>query len=122
MFHDVTLPAGNGTTQIDHIIVSIYGVFVLETKNMTGWIFGSERNKTWTQIIYKKKQAFQNPIHQNYKHVKTLQAFLDLPDEAFFSLVNFVGDCEFKTEMPKNVTKGRDFIDFIRDQQQHLLS
>lgn len=46
IFHDVTLPAGNGTTQIDHIIVSIYGIFVLETKNMTGWIFGSERNKT----------------------------------------------------------------------------
>lgn len=47
---------------------------------------------------------------------------MELPDEAFFSLVNFVGDCEFKTEMPKNVTKGRAFIDFIRNQQQQLLN
>jgi hypothetical protein len=41
--HNVTLRTRDGTTQIDHVIVSPYGVFVIETKNMRGWIFGSEQ-------------------------------------------------------------------------------
>jgi hypothetical protein len=47
--HNVILPARIGTTQIDHVVVSIYGLFVIETKNMDGWIFGSAEQQTWTQ-------------------------------------------------------------------------
>jgi restriction system protein len=64
LMKNVTLPTEDGTTQIDHIIVSIYGVFVVETKNMKGWIFGSPNQKMWTQQIYKHKNKFQNPLHQ----------------------------------------------------------
>ena len=75
-FHNVTLPDGTGTTQVDHIYVSRFGVFVVETKNMAGWIFGDAKQRQWTQTIYRKKTRFQNPIHQNYKHLKTLEALL----------------------------------------------
>jgi hypothetical protein len=74
LIKNVTLPTDNGSTQIDHIIVSVYGIFVVETKNMKGWIFGSPNQKTWTQKIYKLSSKFQNPLHQNYKHVKELQS------------------------------------------------
>ena len=47
-YHNVTLPTVGGTTQIDHVFVSVLGVFVVETKNMAGWIFGSERDREWT--------------------------------------------------------------------------
>ena len=47
--HNVTLPTPDGTTQIDHIFVSEFGVFVVETKNMKGWIFGGENQAQWTQ-------------------------------------------------------------------------
>jgi len=63
LIKNVTLPAKNGTTQIDHIIVSKYGIFVIETKNMKGWIFGNQKQKTWTQKIYKHTNTFQNPLH-----------------------------------------------------------
>jgi hypothetical protein len=53
--HNVILPARNGTTQIDHVVVSIYGLFVIETKNMEGWIFGSAQQETCTQQFFKKK-------------------------------------------------------------------
>ncbi|MDH5510892.1 MAG: NERD domain-containing protein [Nitrospinota bacterium] len=66
LIHNVTLPTEDGTTQIDHIIVSRYGIFVVETKNMRGWIFGSKEQKLWTQMIYKHKNTFQNPLHQNF--------------------------------------------------------
>ena len=74
-FHNVTLPTPDGTTQIDHIFVSPYGIFVVETKNMKGWIFGSEKQSQWTQKIFKQTFKFQNPLRQNYKHVKALEAY-----------------------------------------------
>lgn len=122
LIKNVTLPTEDGSIQIDHIIVSIYGIFVVETKNMKGWIFGSSNQKTWTQKIYKHSSKFQNPLHQNYKHVKTLQSILDATDEQIFSLVVFVGDSSFKTEMPENVTYGSGYIRFIKSKVQSVLS
>jgi hypothetical protein len=87
---------------------------VVETKNMKGWIFGSEHDAAWTQQIYRKKVRFQNPLRQNYKHVKALESALELPAEAFHSVVSFVGECTFKTEMPPNVTQGRAWAAHVR--------
>ena len=52
-FHDIIIPSSHGTTQIDHILVSPFGIFVVETKNYKGWIYGSEDQSTWIQVIYK---------------------------------------------------------------------
>ncbi len=120
--NNVTLPAENGTTQIDHIIVSVYGVFVVETKNMKGWIFGSADQNTWTQKIYRYANKFQNPLRQNHKHVKTLQSILGLNDNQIHAVVAFVGDSTFKTAMPENVTYGSGFIRFIKSKMQQVLS
>lgn len=122
LIKDVTLPTDDGTTQIDHIIVSRYGVFVIETKNMKGWIFGSANQRTWTQKIYKHTNKFQNPLHQNYKHVKTLEALLDIPASAIHSLVVFVGDSTFKTDMPDNVTYAGGYIRHIKSRREVVLS
>ena len=122
LIKNVTLPTEDGTTQIDHIIVSRYGVFVLETKNMKGWIFGSPYQKTWTQKIYKHSTKFQNPLHQNYKHVKSLETLLGLNDQQVHSLVVFVGDSTFKTEMPENVTYGYGYVRYIEAKRHLVLS
>lgn len=119
---NVILSTDGGTTQIDHIIVSVFGVFVAETKNMKGWIFGNESENTWTQKIYKHSNKFQNPLRQNYKHVKTLQELLGLKDTQIHSLIVFSGDSTFKTEMPNNVTHGGGYISFIKSKKQHVLS
>ncbi len=72
-FHEVTLRAPDGTTQIDHIFVLRYGVFVVETKNMSGWIFGNERDRQWTQRFRNgHKTRLQNPLRQNYRHTKAV--------------------------------------------------
>jgi len=104
-FHDLYLPRpdGKGTTQLDHVVVSPFGIFVIETKNYRGWIFGSEKQRQWTQQIYKRKERFQNPLHQNHLHVRALMDFLQLPEPAFHSVILFIGDCQFKTPMPPNV-------------------
>jgi len=122
LIKNVTFPTEDGTTQIDHVIVSPYGIFLIETKNMKGWIFGSSHQKTWTQKIYRESFKFQNPIHQNYKHVKTLQSFLKLNDSQVHSLVVFVGDSTFKTEMPENVTYPRGGLQFIKNKTEVVFS
>lgn len=121
--HNVTLPtADGGSTQIDHLIFSPYGLFVLETKNYQGWIFGTEKQREWTQQIFRKRSRFQNPLRQNYKHVKTLQSLLDIAPEHLHSVIAFVGDCEFKTEMPAHVTRGLGFVDHIQSFTQPVWS
>jgi len=106
-FHDVIIQSKNGTTQIDHVLLSRYGIFVVETKNYKGWIFGGERQRTWTQSLYGKKRQFQNPLHQNYKHTKALSECLQVDHNKIHSIVFFIGDAELKTRFPPNVmTRG----------------
>ncbi len=121
LMKNVTLPTEDGSTQIDHIIVSRFGVFVIETKNMKGWIFGGAHQKQWTQKIYRHSNRFQNPLLQNYKHVKTLEALLELEQHQIHSVVVFVGDSTFKTPMPDNVTYGKGYIQFIRSKTDLVL-
>ena len=120
--HNVTLNTLDGTTQIDHVFLSRYGVFVLETKNMTGWIFGSEKQAQWTQNIYKRTFKFQNPLRQNYKHLKALEATLAIDPAHLHSVITFVGGSTFKTAMPPNVTKGIGFVRYIRSFREPVFS
>ncbi len=126
-YHDVTLTTAVGnTTQIDHVFVSVFGIFVVETKNKGGWIFGSERGREWTQTFPNgQKYKFQNPLRQNYGHVKAIQEVLngmDLPGGIVKSVVVFVGDAEFKTEMPENVTLGFGAAEYIRSFKSQVLT
>ena len=91
VIHNITLQNTQGkTTQIDHIIVSIYGIFVVETKNYQGWIYGNEIDRQWTQVIYQKRQQFYNPIKQNQGHIKALKDMLhEYKNTPFISIINF---------------------------------
>lgn len=87
------------TTQIDHVVVSVYGLFVVETKNYKGQIYGSEKSQQWTQNIYGHKYKFMNPVHQNYAHIKALEAILtenDFAETPIYSVIAFPGDTELK--------------------------
>jgi hypothetical protein len=121
-FSDVTIPVGDGTTQIDHVYVSPFGIFVIETKNFSGWIFGHKDQAQWMQIIYKKKYKFQNPLRQNYKHIKSLESGLGLPINTFKSVVVFTGDCTFKTKMPGEICTRSNLIDYMRSFETRILS
>lgn len=112
-FQNVTLPTEGGTTQIDHIYVSEFGIFMVETKNYKGWIYGKVGDAKWTQNIYGTKHFFQNPLRQNYKHIKTLENLLNLPNDIFQSIIVFSGDCELKSNFPPNVCHLGNFADYI---------
>jgi len=75
--NDIIIQNGNATAQIDHIIVSPYGIFVIENKDYTGWIYGQEQAYHWTQNIYGHKYQLYNPIFQNDSHIKALKKYLE---------------------------------------------
>jgi len=115
---DLTLPARGGTTQIDHIVLSRNGIFVIETKNMSGWIFGDATQPRWTQVLYDHKSQFQNPLRQNYKHVKVVQDLLGIETNQLHNVVVFAGSAEPKTDMPANVLwDTHELSDYIRSMQ-----
>jgi hypothetical protein len=118
---DVIIYTSSGTTQIDHIIVSKYGVFVVETKNINGWMFGNAQDDQWTQSIFGNKSRFQNPLKQNYRHIKSLSEFLNIDDSLLHSVVFFIGDCTFKTPMPPNVINS-GIVPYIREFKQVILT
>ena len=123
LLNNVTLPAADGTTQIDHVLVSRYGVFVIETKDYGGWIFGDAKSPQWTQMFYKKKFRFQNPLHQNYKHIKVVRALLDfLPENQVDGAVIFTGDAEFKTNRPEGVFTIAEFVEGLSALKSEIIT
>jgi len=120
---DLILPTERGTTQIDHVVVSLYGVFVIEVKNYKGWIFGSETASQWTQNIYGKKNRFMNPIHQNYAHVKAIETLLsqEYPTLPIFPIVAFSSDATLKFETNGKVVTFRRLARTIRSHQDNVL-
>jgi restriction system protein len=122
IFNDVLLATQDGTTQIDHVLLTSKGLFVIETKNMKGWIFGTAHQKRWTQQIYRHKSSFQNPLHQNYKHTQTLMALLGLDSSVVHSIVVFIGGVQFKTPMPTNVIGRHKLASYINGSQETVFT
>ena len=123
VLNNVYLPQSDGTTaQIDHIVVSRYGVFVIETKNYSGWIFGNADDAEWTQTFYRKRSTFQNPLRQNDAHVFALVTNLRIDKSYFHNVVALTDTCEFMTMRPENVTSTRWIVEFILSFDEPLMT
>lgn len=86
---DLLLPDGKGGyTQIDHVVISRFGLFVIETKNWSGWVFGGEKDPYWT-LSYpgRRKVRMLNPLHQNALHVRVIRELLQMPPQHCHNLV-----------------------------------
>lgn len=122
ILHDIMLPTDDGaTTQIDHIVVSEWGIFVIETKTYSGWIFGDAKSPQWTVSHFKRKDRFQNPLRQNYKHLATLAECLGIAEGYFKTIVAFSGESTFKTPMPPEVMHFGNVPDYIRGQSAQAI-
>lgn len=85
------------TTEIDVLAVSSKGIYVFEMKNFSGYIYGSEKDVHWTQVLNRRtKNSFYNPLKQNYAHVKAVQNYLGLSNEKIIPVVVFSNKCSLK--------------------------
>ena len=119
VFSNVIVPRASGptsTSEIDVVMLHEKGVFVIESKNYSGWIFGSADQRNWTVTLNSNsKERFFNPIKQNRSHVKALSDYLGLEEEAFSSYVVFSERCELKKVPP-------DTAEYVICRRHHLLS
>jgi len=123
LMNHITLRVNDGTTQVDHVLVSKFGVFVIETKDYKGWLFANENQEKWTQVLFYWKFRFQNPKIQNRRHVWAVQRLLDfLPPDAIKSAVVFTGDAAFKTDIPRGVFRIPEFIGYVRGHTDEVMS
>jgi restriction system protein len=119
-FHNIVIPTDRGTTEVDHLIVSRFGVFVVELKDRSGWIFGSHAEPFWTSVHFKQRFRFQNPLHQNYGHIKALEALLGVDPSVLRGIVVFRGSFRFKTPVPDGVFLHR-YRSWVASHQDVLL-
>jgi predicted RNA-binding Zn-ribbon protein involved in translation (DUF1610 family) len=97
ILRNVYIPKDNGeTSEIDVLYITQKGIFVFESKNYSGWVFGDERSNYWTVMLpNKEKNRLYNPIKQNRTHIKWLDHYLggNIP---LFSIIVFSERCELK--------------------------
>ena len=94
---NIYVPTQGKTTEIDLLMIHEKGIFVFESKNYSGWIFGSADQLNWTQSLQNgDKNKFYNPIRQNRTHIKALAAFLEKPVSEFVSYIVFSERCTLK--------------------------
>lgn len=99
ILRNVYLPKGEGseeTSEVDVIFITQKGIFVFESKNYSGWIFGNERDTLWTATLANgDRNKFYNPILQNKTHIKWMREFVGdkIP---LFSIIVFSERCELK--------------------------
>ena len=110
ILNDIMIKSSKGTHQIDYIIISKYGIFVVEMKNYYGLITGEEHQNKWIQHLGKNKYYFNNPIHQNYGHIKALEELLNFSEDKFISIICISNQAKIKVKA-KNVTQ----LDFVND-------
>ena len=88
------------TTEIDLVAITEKGIFVIESKNYGGWIFGDAQSKQWMQVFKHERHQFYNPVMQNESHVRKLASYLDISTNCVFSYIVFSDRCEFKQLPP----------------------
>ena len=126
ILNDLLLPSnGNlNMTQLDHVVISNYGIFCIETKSYKGWIFGNANDKYWTQVIYKHKERFYNPLRQNYAHTKAVEELIKskYPKAQILSFVAFPIAGKLKISGTDLVGYPRDIIRKIENYKTQIFT
>lgn len=115
LMKNILLKTNSGSTELDHVVVSMYGIFVIETKNYSGTVIGEDGYKNWKH--YDRggtERSFYNPIKQNAGHIGTLKRAINLNDDAFISVVVFAGSAELKIKSKTDVVQIKDLSKTIK--------
>lgn len=120
ILNDIMLSDDKGTHQIDHLVLSMYGIFVIEMKNYYGLIKGKEYDNKWCQYLGKNKNYFINPIHQNYGHIKSLLNLVNVSEDKIFSIVCFSNQAKLDVKC-KNVIQVDYLFDTIFDYKKEII-
>ncbi len=118
---DVAFETQEGTVRIDHVVLSPYGVFVIQAMAESGEISGKAFAPDWTRTSGGKTATFPNPLRPNFNRKLALGNLLGLGEARLFSVIAFTEAAAFRFPMPDNVTRGKGFADYIASKKDRLV-
>lgn len=121
ILNDVELPAGGGTVHVDHIVVSRFGVFVIESHYARGMVSGGEFQDRWKQEHWGRTRRIENPLHQNVVQAETLGRLLGMPQTKIHRVVVLTGHRGMRTPAPGHLVPAEQLIRYIRKKGTHVL-
>ena len=123
VINDLLIQKGGYSTQIDHVVISVYGVFVIETKYYRGWIYGGENSEFWTKNVYGHKYELRNPLWQNEGHIKTITKLIDDPGLVpIYNIVAFSSQAKLKVDRSLPVMYWRQIVPYIQKHKEPVMS
>ena len=122
VLNDITVPAGGGTVSIDHVVVSRFGIFVIESVHARGWISGTDVQDRWKRQHLGRTARFDNPVYRNRLQAQALEALLDFPGRVFHRIVVLTGHRGFRHETPLEVVEAERLIPAMRKKGEQLLT
>ena len=121
IINNVLLKRGDRTCQIDHVVVSPYGIFVIETKQYNGFFVGGKYDKKWTMYAGKRKYYYENPIRQNYGHCMIVKELLKLDDSSVFNIVCIPSNAKLRIKHDGELTRNTTIIKKILSYQKEVI-
>lgn len=123
VINDLLLQSNGYSSQIDHVVISVYGIFVIETKYYNGWIYGGRDSEFWTQNIYGHKNKMRNPLLQNQGHIKAISKTLNgLGNIPIYNIVAFSRKATLKTDRSLPVMYWRQVLPYIKNHKEPQIS
>lgn len=120
IINNIMLNDNGKSRQIDHIAITRQGVFILETKNYGGVIYGKESSSEWKQYLKQKCFTFKNPIHQNYGHKEVVRKLLEGLTDKVYPIVVFTRRCNLKVDVKSTVLYDNQVTNFIENREKIL--
>lgn len=122
VFNNIMIKSYTGASQIDHIVISTHGIFVIKAQDYHGEIVGKDTDQYWTWSTGKEKHRFFNPIRQNHSHIKALEMALETVGRVpLISMVTFPRDCAFKSK-PLGVLQDDELPAKIQSYSKNVLT
>ena len=131
VYNDLLIRKGNYTTQIDHIVISRYGVFIVETKNIHGKVYGSGSAEYWKQYLpdigYRRhgttqEHQLRNPVWQNAGHINALRRHVFGNNVPVYGIVAFSDDTDLFVTAVQTVMNMSEIVPYIKTFQDEVLS
>ncbi len=121
ILNDIYINVNDDIHQIDHIVVSNYGIFVIETKQYNGYITGGKYDLKWVRHIGKKKIYYTNPIRQNYGHVKSICELLNIGEDKVFNIVCIPSTAKLNIKHDGELTRYYNLIEKILSYRDEII-
>ena len=118
---DIVIKSTRKAHKIDNVIISSYGIFIIKYLDVSGKIYGDDREEQWIELTDKKKKYFDNPVKENHSCIRVLSEILDLDSNYFISIITVPNDAVVCTETKDKITQVELLDDTIKTYRKEVI-